>query len=128
MTEQQPEGLRPLPLFKHNCRRCGAPFETVKPHGQFCGDGCRIARNNELRLQGVRIAELALYWRQSRKREALTDLCAVLDDILARERTAGKPRRTRPEFVRARYHQALGDARMPRPTTLAIAIARAAKK
>jgi len=70
-------------------------------------------------LQGTLIRDLALYWRSSRDKAALSDLCFIVDSLLAAERAAGKPKPERPEIIRSKsYVGWTVDGRMPRQPSM----------
>ena len=100
-----------------NCLDCQQPLPKALLLGrprEYCNDLCRSRYQNRRNLEGAQIRDLALYWRSSRKREALSALCHVVDNLLAADRAAGRPKPKKPELVRAKSHVALGTDRMPR--------------
>lgn len=92
------------------CQSCGKQCEGWS----YCTPTCQRRYQNRRNLEGAQIRDLALYWRSSRKREALSALCLVVDGILAADKAAGLPKPRQPELVRAKTHTALGTERMPR--------------
>lgn len=96
------------------CVYCAAPFVPAKPWQDFCMPVHRKAYNNRRATEGSTIRDLALYWRSSRDKEALSALCHFVDAILNEDRAQGKPKPKRPRLIMAKHMTALGTDRMPR--------------
>lgn len=97
-----------------SCLECGRPFERSRLDREFCAAPCRIAWNNRRLLRGSLVYDLAMHWRRTRARSALTDLCFVLDGFLADDKTSPRRAPPKPGLVHARRFWALGTGRMPR--------------
>lgn len=101
------------------CKNCSTVFAPKRGDAKFCGDICRCRSNNARMLQGALIYDLALYWRSSRDKSALSDLCFIVDRELAGLKAAGKPKPSRPQIIRSKaYVGWTPDGRMPRQAIL----------
>ena len=89
------------------CPECGnaLPPRTPGKRGAastFCCNEHKTVFQNRQAVQGRTIIAMAKAWRVSRNRkedakigrEALTEMCAILDSFIAEDRTAGRPRPT----------------------------------
>jgi hypothetical protein len=95
-----PAPAKPGPV----CCECGQPFKRVRPHQQFCSTAHAKSFQNRQLTEGRAIAALAKAWRAGRNlgknadpvkqqvaRDALAELCAILDGFNLADRQAGRP-------------------------------------
>jgi hypothetical protein len=92
----QPKGL---------CAECGTRFHKVRPHQQFCSTAHAKSFQNRQNVEGRAVVALAKAWRAGRNlgkgqdaeaqrevaRQALSELCAILDGFNAADKQASRP-------------------------------------
>lgn len=103
IAESQTSASQPMP--KGVCAECGGRFPKNRPQQQFCCPAHKTAYQNRLAVQGRAVVAFAKAWRSGRNlgkgpeaedqrevaRQALSELCAILDSFNAEDKAAGRP-------------------------------------
>lgn len=77
--------------YERACRcGCGERFRTPWHFKEFIDDSHKARYHNRRARYGARLFDAAITWRRDRKRGDFTKMCAVLDQIIAEERDAGR--------------------------------------
>jgi hypothetical protein len=96
---------RPAAMPRGVCAECGQRFHINRPQQQFCSPAHAKAFQNRQLTEGRAVVALAKAWRSGRNlgkgpeaedqrevaRQALSELCAILDSFNAADRDAGRP-------------------------------------
>lgn len=97
--------IAPSGQGKGICAECGERFHINRPQQQFCCPAHAKAFQNRMLSEGRAVVALAKAWRAGRNlgngpeaeenrevaRQALSELCAILDGFNAADKAAGRP-------------------------------------
>jgi len=85
---------RPQPVYDRICAcGCGKQFQSTRHYKRFATLECQVRHNNRKSARGAKLIDAAIRWRKKRDKGSFTDMCAILDDIIAEDRKYEKARK-----------------------------------
>ncbi len=77
-------------LPPRHCKECRNPFPTTRLDRAFCSTSCRRQWCNRQKVRGGQLYDLAMKYRDERKKGAFSYLIALIDRYLDEDRRQGR--------------------------------------